>query len=75
MDEILTVEEMKARYPDEWVIIGDPETDEHLHVLSGRVLCHSKDRDEVGRYAMTHRPKRFASLYLGEPPPGMEFVL
>jgi hypothetical protein len=33
MDEVLTIEEMKVRYAPEWVLIGDPETDEALRFL------------------------------------------
>ena len=37
MDEILTIDEIKAHCAD-WVLIGEPETDEALEFRAGRVL-------------------------------------
>jgi hypothetical protein len=45
----LTVEQIEARFPSEWVLIGDPRTDESQRLLAGTVLFHSPDRDEVDR--------------------------
>ena len=41
--EILTIKQIKAAYPDEWVLIGNP-TIQHTKVLNGIVLFHSKDK-------------------------------
>ncbi|MBC8876863.1 MAG: hypothetical protein H8E44_46135 [Planctomycetes bacterium] len=65
MDEILTVGEMESRFVGEWLLVEDPQTDEALEVLSGKVRFHSKDRDEVYRKAVGLRPRRFAVLYTG----------
>ena len=75
MDEVLTVAEIKSKYDSEWVLIEDPQTNEALEVQSGRVLYHSKDRDEVYRKAVELRPKRFAVLFTGEMPEGTAIVL
>jgi hypothetical protein len=42
----LTIIEMKATYPDEWVLLGNPEMN-LATVKSGIVLFHSKDYLEV----------------------------
>lgn len=68
MSDVLTVGEMESRFNSEWVLVGDPETDDSLHVHSGRVIYHSKDRDEVYRKAIELKPKRFAMLYTGTLP-------
>ena len=65
MDEILTIEEIEARFAPDWVLIGEPQTDQDLSVRAGKVLFHGPDRDEVGRKAMQFRPGRFALLDLG----------
>ncbi len=65
MPEILTKAEIDRRFDSEWVLVGDPVTDEFLEVHSGTVLAHSKDRDEVYRCAVETRPARFAILYNG----------
>jgi hypothetical protein len=55
------------RYPDEFVLIGDPVTDESLEVLSGAVLYHGKDRQRMYRAAKAlPAPKRIATHYTGE---------
>lgn len=39
-------DELKKLYPDEWVLLGNPEMKNTL-VLGGIVLYHSKDKKEV----------------------------
>ena len=65
MSEVLTRSEIEERFDSEWILVGDPETSDALEVLSGKVLWHSKDRDEVYRKAVELRPRRFATLYTG----------
>jgi hypothetical protein len=74
-DEVLTIEEIEARYAPDWVLIGEPQTDETLRLLAGKVLFHSPDHDEVYRKAGELRPGRFAVRYLGEWPEDVAFVL
>lgn len=75
MDEILSIDEIKARFAPDWVLIGDPQTDEAQRLRGGRVLFHSPDREEVYRRAIELRPGHFAFRYLGEVPEDMAFVL
>jgi hypothetical protein len=75
MDEVLTVAEIEARFAPEWVLIGEPQTDENLSLRAGKVLFHSPDRDEVYRKALELRPGRFAVRYLGTWPDNMALVL
>ena len=60
----MTIGEIESSFDSEWVLVGDPVTDEALNVLRGKVLHHSKDRDEVYRRGLELRPKRVAILYL-----------
>ena len=39
-------EELKNLYPDEWILLGNPEMI-NTSVLGGIVLFHSKDKKEV----------------------------
>ena len=76
MDEILTIEEIEARYPSEWVLIGEPRVDEATsRILGGQVIYHSLDRDDVDRKAIELRLPYFALRYLGPWPENMELVL
>jgi len=65
MNETLSSAEIYARFESEWVLLEDPETTEGVEVRSGKVLWHSKDRDEVYRKALELRPKHSAILYTG----------
>ncbi len=75
MNEEMTIAEIESQFESEWVLIQDPRTDEGLNVLAGRVLYHSKDRDEVYREAVSLRPKRSAVVYTGEIPEETAVVL
>jgi hypothetical protein len=74
-DELLTFDEIKARYAPDWVLIGEPQTDEYQRVVAGKVLFHSPNREEVYQKAIELRPGDFAFRYLGTIPDDMVFVL
>ena len=71
----MTIGEMESAFDLEWVLVGDPITDEGHNVVQGEVLHHSKDRDEGYRKGLELRPKRLAFLYLGRPRPGTAIAL
>jgi hypothetical protein len=75
MNKEMTIEEIESQFDSEWVLIEDPRTDEGLKVLGGRVLFHSRDRDEVYRKAVAQRPKRSAIVYTGKIPEETAVVL
>lgn len=76
MGEFMTIEQIEKQFDSEWVLLGDPQTDEKLHVQGGRVLFHSKDRDELDRQLLELRPKRSATFYTGKiPAPGTPILL
>jgi hypothetical protein len=75
MADVLTIDEICSRFPSEWLLIEDPQTNDSLEVLAGAVLYHAADRDEVYRKAVELRPKRFATLYTGTIPRGTAIVL
>jgi hypothetical protein len=75
-DQQMTVEEIRAQFDAEWILVEDPLTNEALDVLGGKVVCHSKDRDEVYRQAIARKSKRNAILYTGQiPAEGTELLL
>lgn len=75
MEEILTITQIEARFDSEWILVGDPQTNEALEVQSGKVLWHSPDRDEVYRKAIELRPGRFAMLCTKKMPKNTAIVL
>jgi hypothetical protein len=64
--EVLTWEEIERRYPNEWVLIAEPEIGTEDEVLAGTVVYHAEDRDRVGRQAIELRLRSGALLYTGE---------
>jgi len=75
MNEVLTFDEMRRRFIDEYVLVSDPETDNGPDILGGLVLYHAKDREEVLDKCIEIRPKFYAVVYTGELDPDMEFAL
>ena len=75
MNKTLTITEIELQFDSEWVLLEDPQTNEAFEVQSGKVLYHSKNRDEFDRKALDFHPKRFAVLYTGQPSEEMEFAL
>ena len=75
MEKTLTIAEIESQFDSEWVLVEDPQTNESVEVQSGKVLYHSKNRDEFDRKALEFHPKRFAVVFTGQPSEGMEFAL
>ncbi len=75
MDPILTLAEIENQYPSEWILVGDPVTNDALEVQSGNVLWHSPDRDEVYRKAVELRPAHSAILCTVRMPENTAIVL
>ena len=59
----------------EWVLVGNPELTKDLTIKRGKVLYHSKDRDEVYRKARELKPKHSAVVYTGTLPADVVVVL
>jgi len=54
-----SIEDIKTSYPDEWIVLGNPELDEyHSDFISGVVLYHSPDKRELA-----YRDKPLLKLY------------
>jgi hypothetical protein len=69
MINILSIDEIKTQYPDQWVLVGNPEMDaDRLKILSATPIFHSKDKRELcylGR-DMTTGYKLISVIYTGE---------
>ena len=75
MNELLSIDEMNARFDSQWVLVEDPEVDADLNIVRGKVVWHSKDRDEVYQKLLELRPKSAATLYVGSMPADTAVVL
>jgi 3'-phosphoadenosine 5'-phosphosulfate sulfotransferase (PAPS reductase)/FAD synthetase len=75
MNETLSFSEIKERFVSEWVLIVNPETDEDLNIKKGKILWHSKDRDEVYRKAREIHPAHSAIIFTGQLPDNVAVIL
>jgi hypothetical protein len=75
MSATVTLAEIEDRYDAEWVVVGDAEFDERSQLVRGKVLFHSKSRDEVDRKDMELRPAAAAIHYTGHVPDDAAVVL
>ena len=76
MGEVMTSEEIYSNFPSEWVLVGDPETEENLVVKRGKVLWHGADRGEMDRFMQeVPAPFSMAVLYTGRLRKDREYVL
>lgn len=51
---LLTKEKIKSKYPNQWLLLEDYELDASTTPRKGRVIAHSKDRDEIHRALKKH---------------------
>lgn len=68
VNEVLTRAEMEAQFEGEWVLVADPEVDNNLEVLRGRVVSHGQDPEAVYQEAIEQSVQHWASLYFGPIP-------
>jgi hypothetical protein len=82
--QVLTLEQIKSNYPNEWVLLGNPLLDEPeveasiiSQLISGIVLFHSKDKRELA-YKAKEVKKSYESttlIFTGEIPKNRKFWL
>ena len=73
MNQVMTWEEIEAEFDGEWVLIENPETTPVLEILRGKVVFHSKDKQEVHEEMMELPKLNHAVMYIGET--SMDFLI
>jgi hypothetical protein len=82
--EVLTIAEIKAKYPNQWVLVGNPElTDPSIlgsiisKLIRGVVLLSSKDKREIGYKAKNVKEgyDSITCVYTGEIPKNRKWLL
>lgn len=73
--KIMSLEEIFSLYPDEWVLIVNPELDEELNVIRGEVLAHATERDEIYSKLSLRNGKSVAIEYTGSIPDNIAVML
>jgi hypothetical protein len=47
-NQVLSFEEIKKLFPNEWVLLGNPEySDDDLDVIAASVVAHNKDKKQL----------------------------
>ncbi|MFO7991066.1 MAG: hypothetical protein R6U61_02085 [Thermoplasmata archaeon] len=67
MEEVEKLEEIKKKYPDQWILVEVIEENEIGETVKGRVIYHSKARDDVYD-AMKETSKYTHVFFSGEIP-------
>jgi hypothetical protein len=75
MNQILPIRQINKKFKGEWVLVENPELNKDMEVVRGKVVWHSKNRDEVYEKALELRPKRPAFLFTGKLPKDMAIIL
>ena len=76
MGQVMTIEEIKAQFESEWVLVSEPEVEENLLVKKGLVVWHGKDKDELDRrIGEMETPFNLAILYTGYTPKDAVIIL
>ena len=76
MSKVMTRAEIEAQFPDEWVLVLNPDVGPDQVVRSGTLVAHSKDRDEIDRMAVEAPARQIAVWFNGDPfPPGVKVWL
>ena len=70
----LTINEMKQKYPDQWLFIVDCEHSDSTELISGIVAVHSPSRDVINKASAEYKGGA-AIRYTGKPPEGRLYLL
>lgn len=64
MGQKMTWEEMKAAFPDEWLLVSDYATNEYGEIVAGIVERHTKELDDIAVWPRVGKSTAFR--YTGE---------
>ena len=75
--DYMTIDEIRAKYPNEWVLIDRPRRDRSKAVSGGYVIDHHPERDEFDRRLEIVSPSVVdcAIRYTGTPDPDEVWLL
>lgn len=75
MNAIMSRAELETLYPDEWILMVDPEPGDDTN-YRGQVVAHSSDRAQIHQRAMELPTPRHIAIFFTGPviPPGMKLL-
>lgn len=63
MSEYVQIEDVRKRYPEEWVLLGHVKRGANQEVLGGSLLYHGPSKDDMYDAAIKARPIGFAFIH------------
>ncbi len=76
-DGAVDIAEESKKHADEWVLFVITKLDDSHRAVEGRLLCHSRSRDEIHEVAMRHRGEGLGlkTDFIGDPVPLGTYVV
>jgi hypothetical protein len=76
MDQILTVNEIRAAYPDQWVLVGNPQI-AIASLTAGIVIANAKEKRDLVELSVGWREKYLLAMtfFTGERPKRRRILL
>ncbi len=71
----MDLEEIKEKYPDEWILVEVLEHDDRYQVNDAKLLAHSKDRDVTAQAMVENKEKFTFHFYNGDFPDDLVYML
>jgi hypothetical protein len=75
---ILSIEQMQSTYPNQWLLVANPQTDDNLDIIEGEVIAHSTDCEQIYDTIARERQTRTGTLaieYTGTITDDVAFIL
>ena len=66
MSDLMTFEEIKQNYDEQWVLIAYSSTDENATVIKGKVLAHSHHKEEIYQALESATEENLAIEYMDQ---------
>jgi hypothetical protein len=63
---VLSIDEMRRLYDSQWLLVEDPVTTPMLQVTAGKVLWHSKNKQEIYQKLEEFKPTNAALIFAGD---------
>ena len=71
MGRVMELSDIYKRYKDEWLLIEYEQLDEDLNVTRGKVVAHSRDKNEILQQLVQIQGRNIAIEYAGTAPEGL----
>ena len=68
MGKVMELGDIYKKYKDEWLLIEYEQLDEDLNVTKGKVVAHSRDKNEILQQLVQIQGRNIAIEYAGTVP-------